>query len=48
MQIFFLMLGLHYVPEDHGDHVLDHRIQNGMDVRQCGVGGWGWGRGGQT
>ena len=27
------MLRLHYVPGDHGNHVLGHRGQNGMDVR---------------
>ena len=35
-----LMLGLHYVPGGHGNHVSGHRGQNGMDVRQRGGTGW--------
>ena len=34
------MLGLHYVPGGHGNHVSGHRGQNGMDVRQRGGTGW--------
>ena len=35
-----LMLGLHYVPGSHGNHVLGHHGQNGMDVRQRRGTGW--------
>jgi len=35
-----LMLRLHYVPGSHGSHVLDHRGQNGVDVRQRRGTGW--------
>ena len=35
-----VMLGLHYVPGGHGNHVSGHRGQNGMDVRQRGGTGW--------
>ncbi|KAH3740067.1 hypothetical protein DPMN_046762 [Dreissena polymorpha] len=31
----FIMLRLHYVPGDHGNHVFGHRGGNGMNVRQC-------------
>ena len=34
------MLGIHYVPGGHGNHVSGHRGQNGMDVRQRGGTGW--------
>ena len=34
------MLGLHYVPGGHGNHVSGHRGQNGMDVRQRGGTEW--------
>ena len=37
---FLVMLGLHYVPGGHGNHVSGHRGQNGMDVRQRGGTGW--------
>ena len=35
-----VILGLHYVPGGHGNHVSGHRGQNGMDVRQRGETEW--------
>ena len=35
-----VMLGLHYVPGGHGNHVSGHRGQNGMDMRQRGGTEW--------